>query len=300
MVGCALCGREISGEKGSTCRSMQDRLSVSEDGFTYLHAVLNILSAAECYDGELSVDGLLCDSCADSLEQLEQLQNQVRYLVEFLLTGYQQRSRYTRAVIEEEVRIARGHKNGPNSKEKKDCSSLSSVIEDSGGTKGDPWPAISTATADCSDEDSGPPLIECETRLTVRRGRGRGRGGRRGRGGGGRGGAGVVIRRSSNKKRPKVSCGVCAEQFATSLSLRRHLEEQHGEAALPNVNICDICQYRLKSKRMLARHKFTGMLMQRDSYAVHFPSHICRQLECFATVIKTNCCFQLGPNSRLP
>jgi hypothetical protein len=80
MVGCALCGRNTGYEPGTggaaSSRCMQDRLPVSEDGFTYLHAVLNILTAAECYDGELAVDGQLCDSCADSLEQLEQLQNQ--------------------------------------------------------------------------------------------------------------------------------------------------------------------------------------------------------------------------------
>ncbi len=284
-------------------------LPPSEDGFTYLHAVLNILTAAECYDGELAVDGVLCDSGADGLEQLEQLQNQVRDLVEFLISGYQQRSRYTAeaplasaaAVEEAEASsvIAGRQKQRSTKKE----SPLTTVVANGDGdeavedNKDDVVNSLEATSVNVSNgeflasdcikkdlkdeddgEDSGPPMVECVTQLTVRRGR-RGRPGRHSdrvsrRGGRGRGSArGRPRRDDSNsgiplgrrKRGPRLKpdrfmarCDLCGEAFGSGLSLLRHIEKQHGEEEAAKATTCDICHYRLKTKRMLARHKYKG------------------------------------------
>ena len=283
MVGCSLCGRDTGGS--SSCRGMQDRLPVSEDGFTYLHSVLNILSAAECYDGELSVDGQLCDSCADSLEQLEQLQNQVRDLVEFLLAGYQQRCRYSAAAtVKEEKKESAAQKRSSKRRSSPpvDVAAPDDGIPDDKSDDVD-WTQVGPASSDVStsdlkedlkdedddDDDSKPPIVECETQLTVRRGRrGRGRGGvssRRGRGGAaresGEGRAAVVRRKRERYFKPDrilSRCELCGESFLSGLTLLRHVEEKHGEEAAAKMTTCDICHYRLKTQRMLARHKFKG------------------------------------------
>ena len=153
MVGCSLCGRDTGGS--SSCRGMQDRLPVSEDGFTYLHSVLNILSAAECYDGELSVDGQLCDSCADSLEQLEQLQNQVRDLVEFLLAGYQQRCRYSAAAtVKEEKKESAAQKRSSKRRSSPpvDVAAPDDGIPDDKSDDVD-WTQVGPASSDVSTSD---------------------------------------------------------------------------------------------------------------------------------------------------
>jgi hypothetical protein len=236
--------------------------SINDEGFTYLHAVLNILSAAECYDhGELLVDGLLCSSCATSLQQLERLQNQVRDLVDFLVTGYQQRARFSDVAQADEE----GEKiNGRVRRQQKHASrktSLEHISETAGnGVSDTRCSPDSTAALFSSDDESycEPPPVECETSLIfpsivsmrgrggrVGRPRGRGpgrpRGTGRGRGSGAQRGAGRgrgLKPRQDEAKRKQVGCEYCGERFVTVPSLRRHLEEEHGEVQLPKVQSC--------------------------------------------------------------
>jgi hypothetical protein len=73
------------------------------------------------------------------------------------------------------------------------------------------------------------------------RGPGRPRGTGRGRGSGAQRGAGRgrgPKPRQDEAKRKQVGCEYCGERFLTVPTLRRHLEEEHGEVQLPKVQSC--------------------------------------------------------------
>jgi hypothetical protein len=76
---CGMCGVDLNLQLSLGCRRLLDPLPIVDlANQTYLHSLLTVLTDAECYEGELSGDGTLCFGCANSLEQLEHLQRQVR------------------------------------------------------------------------------------------------------------------------------------------------------------------------------------------------------------------------------
>jgi hypothetical protein len=226
----------------------------------------------------------------------------VRDLVEFLLAGYQQRCRYAALEVD---RVKKEEEEEKKVKEETSTSQLAKFTSsltgsasetaagvDTGGDRDDKNDVFGNRTPNAyggggvslgdikkdfkneEDADSIPPMVECETQLTVRRGgrRGRARTGtsRRGTATGGRRGRkpkvegeGVPVQR---RKRPRylkpdrypARCDLCGEACASGLVLLRHIEQMHGEEEAAKVTTCDICNYRLKTKRMLARHKFKG------------------------------------------
>jgi len=203
--------------------------------------------------------------------------------VDFLVSGYQHRSRYCDVIQKKEeeddedkknVRIRRQRKRGPRK-----ISYLSSLLakvaepaengvsgiksehgvsdikSENGVSDIKPENGVSDVKlsvgyggSPCkSEDDSGPSMVECETRLLVPKissVRGRGRGGRmgrpRGRGGAARRGTGRVrvVKQRSELKRKRVACKYCGEGYVTLHGLRRHLEEEHGEAPPPKVQWC--------------------------------------------------------------
>ena len=139
---CGMCGTDLSLQLALGCRRLLDPLPIPDmANETYLHSLLTVLTDADCYEGELSGDGTLCYGCANSLEQLEHLQRQVRHLVDLILNCYQQRYRSRR-------RLQQQNNGGDGMIVPK----LEDVKEED--TKED----IKEGTGD---------LVECETLLTV-------------------------------------------------------------------------------------------------------------------------------------
>ena len=139
---CGMCGVDLNLQLALGCRRLLDPLPIADmANITYLHSLLTVLTDADCYEGELSGDGTLCFGCANSLEQLEHLQRQVRHLVDLILNCYQQRYRNRR----------KQQQNGTDQDEL-----LGPKLEDvkEEDTKED----IKEQTGD---------LVECETLLTV-------------------------------------------------------------------------------------------------------------------------------------